>query len=44
MVDVDPADVRRAGAALDPATFGRVIEAARAYHDLGQHGFGEPIG
>ena len=35
LLDVDPAVVRREGAALDPAVFARVIEAARAHHDLG---------
>ena len=35
LLDVDPAGVRREGAALDPGMFARVVEAARAFHDLG---------
>jgi hypothetical protein len=31
---VDPAEVRREGAALDPVMFDRVVEAARRFHDL----------
>lgn len=32
LVRLDPRAVRREGAALDPATFARVIDAARAHH------------
>ncbi|WP_459985420.1 type II toxin-antitoxin system PemK/MazF family toxin [Nocardioides sp. AN3] len=34
LIEVDPTVVRREGAALDEATFRRVIQAARRYHDL----------
>ena len=31
LLDIDPAQVRREGAALDPAMFAKVLEAARPY-------------
>ena len=31
LLDIDPAGVRREGAALDPAVFRRVLESARAH-------------
>jgi hypothetical protein len=31
LLDVDPARVRREGAALDPVLFGKVLDAARHY-------------
>jgi hypothetical protein len=44
LIEVDPAVVRREGAALDRAVFLRVIEAARRFHDLGSEGSGDSIG
>jgi hypothetical protein len=35
LIEVDPAAVRREGAALDSAVFAHVIEAARRFHVLG---------
>jgi hypothetical protein len=34
LLDIDPAVVRREGAALDEVTFRSVIQAARSYHQL----------
>jgi hypothetical protein len=44
LIEVDPAAVRREGAALDRAVFLDVIKAARRFHDLGEGGFGDSVG
>jgi PemK-like, MazF-like toxin of type II toxin-antitoxin system len=44
LIEIDPGDVRREGAALDEATFRLVIEAARRFHDLDEDGSPDSIG
>jgi hypothetical protein len=44
LIEVDPAAVRREGAALDRGTFSRVIEAARRLHPLSGEGGSDSLG